>query len=359
MNLNPLDQATAIPLKPQTASPDALRKAATQFEAVLLMHLTSAMNSTVNDDEEPLFGGDGGTGLAKQMFSEQLATTMAQSGGVGLSDVILKQFGGAGTSPAAGKIKGLAETIYAIRDTKPSISANKAFQNELTSAKGQAAMPISMSALTAGDPNDAEVISTFEGQLRAEGIDDSLANLILDGKVVNTTRARIVPNAEITMVPTAATAQPAVLSPTPPPEGPAINVAYHIPVAGRISSGFGNRFHPIDKKVKFHGGIDIAVPTGTTVGAAADGVVKFAGPDGNYGNLVVIRHPDGRETRYGHLSKILVAADQPITSGQPIALSGSTGKSTGPHLHFEVRENGKAVNPIKIVSNVFSNNDEK
>jgi murein DD-endopeptidase MepM/ murein hydrolase activator NlpD len=73
----------------------------------------------------------------------------------------------------------------------------------------------------------------------------------------------------------------------------------------------------------------------------------------------VIRHPDGRETSYGHLDKILVAAEQPVAAGAEIALSGSTGKSTGPHLHFEVRENGELVNPLKIMSNVLAKKTDR
>jgi murein DD-endopeptidase MepM/ murein hydrolase activator NlpD len=130
-------------------------------------------------------------------------------------------------------------------------------------------------------------------------------------------------------------------------------VSFNFPVRGRISSGFGNRFHPIDKIVKFHTGLDIAVPKGTRVDAAAEGTVVFAGPKGGYGNLVIIRHPDGKETRYGHLQKILVSAGESVTSRQQIALSGSTGKSTGPHLHFEIRENGEILNPLKYLSNVL------
>lgn len=94
---NPLEQINNIVNANKTTqnqqSPEALRKAAMQFEAILLQQLTSSLSGTNNDDEDSLFGNDGGTGLAKQLFSEQLATTMAQSGGVGLSDLILRQFG--------------------------------------------------------------------------------------------------------------------------------------------------------------------------------------------------------------------------------------------------------------------------
>jgi murein DD-endopeptidase MepM/ murein hydrolase activator NlpD len=189
------------------------------------------------------------------------------------------------------------------------------------------------------------VISTFEEQARTDGVDESMRTLELDGKIMNSTRARIVPNAAVNEILGPAKMIPSAVK--------AENVSYQFPVKGRISSSFGNRFHPIDKKVKFHAGIDIAVPLGTSVASAAAGVVKFAGRDGDYGNLVIVEHADGRTTRYGHLSKILVSGGEQIDAGQEIALSGSTGKSTGPHLHFEVREDGQVVNPIKILANVL------
>jgi len=354
MNIEPIDQTNGISLAQKPNSPEALRKAATQFEAVLLMHLTSALNNTSGDDEDALFGNDGGAGLAKQLFSEQLATTMAQSGGVGLSDMILQQFGGAAVKSTPGKIKGLSEAMSAISKASNGISADEASMDGATDAVDTRGLSGSFKLPSVNNPDDVQVISTFEDQLRSEGIDDSLKNLILDGKVVNTTRARIVPDQPVNQV-TGNTIEPFRIS----FDGPKKDVAFSIPVSGRISSGFGNRFHPIDKRVKFHAGLDIAVPKGTEVGAAADGVVTFAGPSGGYGNLVIVKHPDGRETRYGHLSRLMVSVDAEVKAGEPIALSGSTGKSTGPHLHFEVRENGQAVDPAKIISNVLSKNVEK
>jgi murein DD-endopeptidase MepM/ murein hydrolase activator NlpD len=108
--------------------------------------------------------------------------------------------------------------------------------------------------------------------------------------------------------------------------------------------------HPIDKTVKFHAGLDLAVPRGTSVEASADGRVSFAGWSGGYGNLLVIKHADGRETRYAHLDKLLVNEGEAVSAGQQVALSGSTGKSTAPHLHFEIRENGQVLNPLSILT---------
>jgi murein DD-endopeptidase MepM/ murein hydrolase activator NlpD len=194
---------------------------------------------------------------------------------------------------------------------------------------------------------------------------------VLNGQLVNSTRARIVPNAPVEDYPPNPVVRKAApvsteIKPIAPMGGDEVilvpvpaEVAYQMPVSARVSSGFGSRFHPIDRKMKFHGGLDLAVPTGTKVKAAADGIVKFAGVQGGYGNLVVIEHPDGRETRYGHLKQILVSEGEKVSAGQQFALSGSTGKSTGPHLHFEVRENGQVVNPLKIMSNVLPKRAER
>ena len=121
--------------------------------------------------------------------------------------------------------------------------------------------------------------------------------------------------------------------------------AGELPVNGRISSDFGLRRHPISGEMKFHEGIDIAAPTGTPVRAVADGTVVFSGKAGGYGNMVVVRHAGGVETAYAHNSRNLVRAGQRVASGQTISLVGSTGSSTGPHVHFEVREDGEKINP--------------
>lgn len=119
------------------------------------------------------------------------------------------------------------------------------------------------------------------------------------------------------------------------------------PVVGTITSRFGS-FESIRSSA--HLGIDIGSPNGTPIKAAADGVVTFAGyTTGGYGNLVVISHGNGIETYYGHASKIYVSKGQTVSSGDVIAAVGSTGRSTGNHLHFEIRKNGNQINPEKYV----------
>jgi murein DD-endopeptidase MepM/ murein hydrolase activator NlpD len=118
------------------------------------------------------------------------------------------------------------------------------------------------------------------------------------------------------------------------------------PVSGRVGSGFGYRTHPISGRRKMHQGVDIGASHGTTIKAAGDGRVVMAGWNGGYGNCVIIDHGGGVATLYGHCSKLFVSSGQRVTQGQRIAAVGSTGYSTGPHLHWEVRVNGKPVNPL-------------
>jgi murein DD-endopeptidase MepM/ murein hydrolase activator NlpD len=122
------------------------------------------------------------------------------------------------------------------------------------------------------------------------------------------------------------------------------------PLPGKITSNFGRRRHPITGTNSFHGGIDIAVKEGTWVGAAADGVVILASHDvGHYGTAIFIDHQNGYVTHYGHLSKIFVRTGQKVKAGKLIAKSGSTGRSTGPHLHFTIKKNDQPINPRKFL----------
>lgn len=133
--------------------------------------------------------------------------------------------------------------------------------------------------------------------------------------------------------------------------GTKIPPTYIRPVSGgRLSSGFGGRKAPTKGASTYHKGVDWAVPTGTAVMASSGGTVLKAGWGSGYGYVVYIDHGDGRQTRYAHLSKVLVKAGQKVVQGQKIALSGNTGRSTGPHLHFEILINGSQVNPLKHLS---------
>ncbi|SFL51929.1 M23 family metallopeptidase [Pelosinus propionicus] len=118
------------------------------------------------------------------------------------------------------------------------------------------------------------------------------------------------------------------------------------PTSGEVTSGFGWRNSPMGGGSELHPGMDIANSMGAPVVAAADGVVVQSGAAGGYGNMVQIDHGNGISTIYGHNSRIIVSVGQSVRKGQVVSYVGSTGKSTGPHLHYEVRVNGNAVDPI-------------
>jgi len=113
-----------------------------------------------------------------------------------------------------------------------------------------------------------------------------------------------------------------------------------------ISSPFGYRIHPVYGTRKYHSGLDLAAPGGSPILAAADGTVRFSGWNGGYGNCLIIDHGGGIQTLYGHSSKLLVSVGQKVSRGQKVALVGTTGTSTGNHLHFEVLNNGVATDPM-------------
>jgi len=124
------------------------------------------------------------------------------------------------------------------------------------------------------------------------------------------------------------------------------SIPSRLPVEGaRFSSLFGSRVHPVTGRRKNHHGIDMAAPSGTPIFATADGRVEMAKWYGGYGNYVQIEHGGDVETRYGHMSRMNVSAGQPVKKGDLIGWVGSTGRSTGPHLHYEVRIAGAPVDP--------------
>lgn len=121
---------------------------------------------------------------------------------------------------------------------------------------------------------------------------------------------------------------------------------FGFPSAGPVTSGFGWRTHPILGYERFHSGVDFGAEYGSVITAADNGAVIFAGWYGGYGNAVIIDHGNGLSTLYGHASELYVSEGQAVKRGQAIAAVGSTGLSTGPHLHFEVRQNGEPVDPL-------------
>ena len=140
------------------------------------------------------------------------------------------------------------------------------------------------------------------------------------------------------------------------PSSVATNNGYMWPVpdTGRVTSPFGYRIHPVLGVKKMHTGIDIAKAGGQSLGkpivATVAGTVTHSGVKGSYGNTVFIDHGNGMSSLYAHCSELLVRVGETVTQGQHIANIGSTGRSTGPHLHFEIRENNEPVDPLKYVT---------
>lgn len=300
INLDPAGLNHSSPLGGASARDEqAVRKAATEFEALLLSQLTAALHPTENEDEDGLFSNSS-TGFYRQMFSEQIATTMARSGGVGLADSILHQLGVNNFANGAHGARRAIELARAVRGVET--ENHPAHPPVKAAIEAAAASPVAL-PVTASQP------------------------VSLPAAPAAITRAKV--------------EAPAV----PPAE-----VSLEIPLKGRISSRFGARRDPLHGRHRHHAGVDIAAPRGTPIPAAAAGTVVFAGRRGGYGNLVEIEHADGRRTRYAHTDRILVTVGDEVQDGQPIATVGSTGRSTGPHLHFEIKENGAAVDPLQVVA---------
>ena len=174
-----------------------------------------------------------------------------------------------------------------------------------------------------------------------DNIDDAVASLYLEPKnvVVASTKKSTTKKSTGTAVKSTGTVNTAM---TISGTKVALGISLSKPVSGIISSRFGARS---SIRSSAHTGLDIATSTGTPVAAAASGTVTFAGWKGSYGNLMVITHSNGVQTYYGHCSKLYFSAGATVSQGQTIAAVGSTGNSTGPHLHFEIRVNGVAYNP--------------
>lgn len=278
---------------------EALRRVATQFEALLLTQLTASMNPS--DEEGGLFSNSPGMGLSRQMFSEQLAQSMAQSGGIGLADMIMKQL----TERAENKLKA------SLKDKGINVG----------SITGEASFGSSAKAVA----TEAEVLTGKEA-----------------GLAIHATRPRRV-NAASTEFSAAPLERTNRVS--------EVLTVLNQPIQGALRSVFGPRRDPINGRMRFHKGIDLAARAGTPIGAAAEGTVVFSGRNKGYGNMVMIEHADGRRTLYAHAQRLFVKVGDQVRRGQTIAAVGSTGHSTGPHLHFEVRQGSVALNPLKNISN--------
>jgi peptidoglycan hydrolase FlgJ len=318
-----------------------VRRVAAEFEALLLTQMTSRLNPA-SDDEGGLFGGGddaGASGLYRQMFSEQLARTMAEGGGVGIADMMLNHLRAKTSGPAGG----LARAFDAARGLarrrgedggSPAVSEGMKDEGERMKGEKLKASPSThhSSLITHHSslitPDDIYLVSEADAMLPA-GVDLRAPDAVRPRRVFPVSDS-------------------APSAPAPAAGGASEPVVYRLPVEGEFRSNFGLRRDPFTGARRFHHGVDIAAPRGTPIAAAADGTVVFSGSQRGYGRTVVLEHEDGRRTRYAHAETLHVSAGERVRAGQTIAAVGSTGRSTGPHLHFEVTENGQAVNPSTI-----------
>lgn len=291
------------------------RQVAEQFEALFLAQLTASLGPSEERGEDDPFRSDAGD-MYQRMYGEQIAGAMAQSGGIGLTDIIMGQLRdqrGAAEAGAAGGAGDAAPRHF-------SLDARKAFAMA-RALRTENAVTSSSAAATGGESARE---STRESTIR---------------EILETTRPR--------RVNSPAAAHSPVSSAAAHHEHREDSTAMRMPLAGRVSSAFGGRRDPVTGARRFHGGVDIAAPAGSPIGAVAAGRVVFAGRQGGYGNTVIVEHADGRQSRYAHAARLLVKEGDAVDSGQTIATVGSTGRSTGPHLHLEVTENGRRVDPLR------------
>lgn len=250
-------------------------------------------------------------------------------------------------------VEGLLNEIRAIENSSRSSSSNSSTEIDSRAATGVAP---DVSYLQDGDAVNAEFEQSSRSGDRSEPTSQPTSEQPLSPSEQETspTLVAAAPLGSENYVPLGQPATGRVVSPELPPlpgadnyipSGSATFNGYLWPARGVFTSGYGWRWG------RMHRGIDIAAPVGTPIYAAAPGVIEFSGwNSGGYGNLVDIRHPDGSKTRYAHNSRLLVRSGQTVTQGQQIAEMGSTGFSTGPHVHFEIHvPNQGAVNPVALL----------
>jgi peptidoglycan hydrolase FlgJ len=289
---------------------EALKKAAKQLESVFYYYMIKAMRDTVPKDG--LFDGGNEEEMMTGLLDQQLSVDMAQGGHGSLSELIIdqmhRQFGaqfGVGGQADGASPGGLPGGVSDIAG-----KAAEAYSGMISGPSSQ--------------------IGGVEG-LSGLGLQD------------------LVPQMPVPVSPDGLP-QPADPQAHNHEDGETPDI--RLDMAGRVSSRFGLRKDPFTGVLKNHGGVDIAVPEGSEIKAAAPGTVVFAGQRGGYGNLVVVDHGGGVTTYYGHNSKNLVKEGDTISRGEAVALVGHTGRATGPHVHFEVRKDGQRVNPSFALSSL-------
>ena len=271
-----------------------------QLEAVMLRQMLQSSGAFRASDSP-------GSQLRTDMFVETLADAVAKAGGLGIARMLERQIGG---NQAAG---GTAEAA----------SGPSPFAALMRGAATAAGAPFTTGPGAVDDLDDANSTAPLPEDPTAASIDDFQPG----------------------HVPPPLGAAPPPAAPAPANGGPAGPGE----VTDHVTSGFGFRNHPITGDHRFHTGVDLRAAEGAPIRAAAEGIVKSAGPRGGYGNAVEIDHGDGTSTLYAHASALLVKEGQRVTKGEPVALVGQTGQATGPHLHFELRHHDRPVDPMAMV----------
>lgn len=292
-----------------------LRQACEQFESVFLQKIWEQMRSTVpkegylHSKEQDMY---------QSMFDEEMSKDMAASGGIGLAEMMygqlskrLENSGDQAASVSPADLKPLPDRQNFPGQTDHAQEAEKS----LDSSQVNKVLNMDVSPEKKAEMLAAQ-IEYYLGEGTAEGLPD------LDGTK----------------------GQKQDLSTEQADDLPPL----HMPVSGRVSSDFGWRQDPFTGERAWHAGVDYAVPENTSVEACWPGRVIFSGEHGGYGNKVVIEHAGGWQSVYAHNNENLVREGDQVDAGQQIALSGNTGRSTGPHLHFELRQNDLAWNPVMI-----------
>jgi YD repeat-containing protein len=291
-----LDRALPAGLSAAKDTPEARKEAAKQFEALLLGELMKAMRATAS------FGEQEGDAFARSSYEEMFDRALVESsaGGLGIAAIFEQQTSGvpgAGSSDVASR--------FATSD-RGAVGRSR-----------ERALGVPVRQLVPSADNDSLLRSAgsaaygSEGARERDGIDSAFAGAV---------------------------PQPGLW-----------------PVDGGVqSSGYGFRTHPIHGDKRFHSGLDIAAPEGREIRAVQRGTVTYAQRHPGYGNMVEITHPDGIVTRYAHASRLHVRVGDVVDVGETIADVGSTGQSTGPHLHFEVRDGARRLDPESYLERLRS-----
>jgi murein DD-endopeptidase MepM/ murein hydrolase activator NlpD len=305
--------------KEQPLDREKLATMAREFESMLLLQMIRQMRQSMVTDEEEEDTGFGNATMT-DTFDVEFANYLAKTGGLGLNKAITAQF----ERQEAAKAAAAAEALKSEPTLKPLDAPVKSV--DLHQHQSYAITPNAASgaAAAAHAPNAAR--------------GEAAAAAAADGRVQGHASAL---HSEI------------------PPfsgeggQGGQGETLLTLPLDSDSSSAYGWRSDPFKRSSssrKFHSGVDFRAAYGTDVPTAAPGKVTFAGERGSYGLLVVVEHPNGLETRYAHLSSTAVQPGDSVAAGQTIGRVGSSGRSTGPHLHFEVLLDGKRVNPEQIAS---------